>query len=183
MKRYLTIGILLVLAGFAGCSGCNPTYISHDYDPDAEFGAYRTFGWIDQTTMEDNRQAMMNLNPLVESRIKRAVNEGLAAKGLVLDESDPDLLLMYHVGVQSVTEIRETGYGYGWGGYGGGNVRADQFEEGTFMLDMVDTASQQLVWRGIAEGVLEENPSPASLDKSVNDMITRLLQKFPPPER
>jgi hypothetical protein len=38
-----------------------------------------------------------------------------------------------------------------------------------------------LVWRGIAEGVLEENITPEKLDKSINDMIGKLLKKYPPP--
>lgn len=178
MNKYPTIGLLLLFAGFAGCSGCNPTYISHDYDPKADFSAYHTFNWIDQSTMENGRQAAMHLNPLVEARIKRAVNERLTAKGLALDETAPDLLLVYHVGVQNVTEIRRTGYGWQ---FGGDNVRADQFEEGTFILDMVDTTTRRMVWRGIAEGVLDENPTAESLDKNVNDMIDKLLRKYPPP--
>ena len=60
-------------------------------------------------------------------------------------------------------------------------MRADQFQEGTFMLDMVDSSTHQMVWRGIAEGVLDDNPTAKKLDKDVNDMVGRLLRKFPPP--
>ena len=38
-------------------------------------------------------------------------------------------------------------------------------DEGTFMLDMVDTDTHQMVSRGIAEGVLEDNQTAKKLDK------------------
>jgi hypothetical protein len=175
MDRFFVV-FSLVIASVCACG--NPTYISHDYDPDADFDRYRTFGWIDQSTME-NRKQSMHMNPLVESRIQRAVNRGLSARGLTPDAENPDLLLVYHVGVQNITEIRRTGYGWR---YGGDNVRADQFQEGTFMLDMVDARTRRMVWRGIAEGVLEENPTPEKFDREVYEMVERLLRKYPPPE-
>jgi hypothetical protein len=115
---------------------------------------------------------------LLEARIKRAVNDGLTAKGLRLVDSDPDLLLAYHIGVQDITEIRTTGSGYGWDRY----TRADQFQEGTFVLDMIDAGTESLVWRGIAEGVIDENPTPEKMDKEVKDMVKRILDKYPPPK-
>lgn len=178
MKRYIHVLVLLVLAGFGGCSGCNPTYISHDYDVDTDFSRYRTYSWMPQEKM--NSEKSMHANPLVENRIKRAVAKNMSRKGFTPDAIYPDLLLVFHVGLQDITEISTTGYGYGYG-FGGGNTRVEQFQEGTFILDMVDSGTRKLVWRGIAEGVLEDNPTAKKLDKDVNDMIDRLLRKFPPP--
>jgi hypothetical protein len=156
---------------------CNPTYTSHDYDFDADFSAYKTYNWMEQTTMTEGQPQTFQQSGLLEARIKRAVKEQLSAKGLTLDPNNPDLELVYHIGVVNITEIRQTGTGYGMGD----NTRADQFQEGTFILDMVDKSTNKLVWRGIAEGVLEENISPEKLDKSINDMIGKLLKKYPPP--
>jgi len=76
-----------------------------------------------------------------------------------------------------ITEIRRTGYGYGFEN----NVRTDHFQEGTFILDMVDAKTNKLVWRGIAEGVLEEYPTPEKLEKNAKDTVQKLLTKYPPP--
>jgi hypothetical protein len=174
----LVAGIALVAASVM-LPGCNPTYISHDYDYDADFSQYQTFAWYEQTTMTEGTPRNVQESGLFEARIKRAVNEGMTGKGLRRVESDPDLLMVYHIGVQDITEIRTTGTGYGWDR----NTRADQFQEGTFILDMLDAGTKRLVWRGIAEGVIDENPTPEKLEKEVNDMVKRLLDKYPPPEQ
>lgn len=165
------------LAATISMLACNPTYVDHDYDVDADFSAYKTFAWLPQTTMSEGQPKATQQSSLMENRIKRAVNDGLEAKGLRLTETDPDLELVYHVGIQNVTEIRRTGYSYGFGG----TVRTDQFQEGTFILDMMDSRTKTLVWRGIAEGVLEEFTTPEKIEKNVREVVDKLLRKFPPP--
>ena len=166
------IAAALVLA----LSACNPTYIDYDYDPDVDFNRFRTFAWYEQTTMTEGTPQAIQMSGLLEARIKRAVNERLETKGLSLVENAPGLLIAYHVGVKNVTEIRSTGYGYGFSG----STRADQFQEGTFILDLIDTSVDKLVWRGTAEGVLEERPTTDQMDRDVDDMIKRLLLNYPP---
>ena len=41
-------------------------------------------------------------------------------------------------------------YGYGWGWYGSGrtNTYVNEWDEGTLLVDIVDAASNELVWRG-----------------------------------
>ena len=173
-------GFVAVVTALA-VSGCNPTYIDYDYDVDVDFTQYKTFAWYEQSTMSEGKPQAVQQSSLFEARIKRAVNEGMTNKGLRLVESDSDLILAYHIGIDNITEIRSTGYGYGWG-YGGGNTRADHFQEGTFILDMIDASTEKLVWRGIAEGVLDENPSPDKMDKDVQNTTERLLAKYPPPD-
>lgn len=168
---------IAVLAAATLLSACNPTYVDHDYDTDADFSAYKTFDWMPQETMSEGKPQATQMSSLMETRIKRAVHDGMVGKGLAQAAADPDLLLAYHVGVDNITEIRRTGYGYGFEN----NVRTDHFQEGTFILDMIDAKTNKLVWRGIAEGVLEEYPSPEKLEKSAKDMVQKLLTKYPPP--
>ena len=173
MRRALMgIAVALVLA----LPACNPTYIDHDYDPDVDFNRFRTFAWYEQTTMTEGTPQAIQQSGLLEARIQRAVTEGLEKKGLTLVENDPDLLIAYHIGVENITEIRTTGYGYGFSGH----TRSDHFQEGTFILDLIDTSVDKLVWRGTAEGVLEERPTPEQMERDVNDTVKRLLLNYPP---
>jgi len=172
------VRLIAALAAGAALTACNPTYIDHDYDMDADFSRFKTFAWLEQTTMTEGQPQAIQQSGLLEARIKRAVNEGMEGKGLRLVESDPDLIIAYHIGVKDYTEIRTTGTGWGFDR----RTRADQFQEGTFILDLIDAGADQLVWRGIAEGVLEEFPSPEQMDREVNDMVKRLLAKYPPPQ-
>jgi len=173
--KTIVLGSMITLA--LVLAACNPTYIEHDYDRDADFGQFKTFAWLEQTTMTEGTPQAVQQSGLLEARIKRAVNEGLEQKGLRLVESEPDLIIAYHIGVQDYTEIRRTGTGWGFDR----NTRVDQFQEGTFFLDLIDARQDKLVWRGIAEGVLDEYPSPEKMDREVKDMVNRLLKKYPPP--
>ena len=168
---------LLAIVMTLALTACNPTYIEHDYDRDADFSRFKTFAWLEQTTMTEGKPQAIQQSGLLEARIKRAVNEGLTSKGLRLVESEPDLVIAYHIGVQDYTEIRRTGSGWGFDRH----TRVDQFQEGTFILDLIDAGVDKLVWRGIAEGVLDDYPSPEKMDREVNDMVSRLLNKYPPP--
>lgn len=173
MKRKAVLAVLFTGLVLAGCS---PTYVEYDYDTDADFSAYRTFAWVSQESMSERAPQAIQMSSLMDSRIKRAVKDGMEAKGLEEASENPDLLLAYYVGVDNVTEIRRTGYGYGFED----NVRTDHFQEGTFILDMIDAKTNQLVWRGIAEGVLEERPTPDKVEKNVRDTVKKLLKKYPP---
>lgn len=168
---------ICVLVCAAALASCNPTYIEHDYDQDVDFSKFRTFAWMEQSTMTAGEPQAFQQSGLLEARIKRAVNDGLTQKGLRLVEAEPDLMIAYHIGVQDYTEIRRTGYSYQIGG----STRVDQFQEGTFILDLIAAKEDRLVWRWTAEGVLEENPTPEKLDRDVNNMVQRLLRKYPPP--
>ena len=175
MKSILKTFVIISAVGLAAC---NPTYIEHDYDKEVDFGQFKTFAWLEQTTITKGTPQAVQQSALLEARIKRSVNEGLAQKGLRLVESEPDLIIAYHIGLQDYTEIRRTGTGWGFDR----NTRVDHFQEGTFFLDLIDAKKDQLVWRGIAEGVLDEYPTPEKLDRDVNDMVQRLLKKYPPPK-
>ncbi|MFS2187900.1 DUF4136 domain-containing protein [Mucilaginibacter sp. Mucisp84] len=72
------------------------------------------------------------------------------------------------------------GYGgWGWGypygyGYGGGYARVP-YKEGTLIIDIMDTKSRKLVWRGFGVGELH-NPQKTvkELPKVVNGIIEQL---------
>lgn len=170
--------IVFFLVAVSVVAACNPTYIEHDYDDTVDFSRFATFAWIEQNTMTEGRPRAVQQSGLLEARIKRAVNEEMAGKGLQLVDTDPDLFIAYHIGVKDYTEIRTTGTGWGFDR----NTRVDQFQEGTFILDLIDAGADRLVWRGIAEGVLDEYPTPEKMDRDVNDMVKRLLAKYPPPK-
>ncbi|GGA88729.1 MULTISPECIES: DUF4136 domain-containing protein [Mucilaginibacter] len=73
------------------------------------------------------------------------------------------------------------GYGgWGWGypygyGYGGGGYARVPYKEGTLIIDIMDTKSRKLVWRGFGVGELH-NPQKTvkELPKVVNGIIEQL---------
>lgn len=191
MARILTILIVAVVAVAAGCSSIT---VRTDYDRDADFTLYRTFGWLPQPTSSISGSAAQAQarNDLMDKRILSAVNNQLVNRGLQIDTTSPDLLLAYHTGVQDKVEVTDWGYsypsygawggGYGYGGYGygGRNIDVYSYQEGTFILDFIDGKTHRLVWRGTATGVLDTNPNPEKSEKNINQVVEKLLAQYPP---
>jgi hypothetical protein len=47
------------------------------------------------------------------------------------------------------------------------------------VLDFVDAKKKELVWRGTASGVID----PGKTAEQINEVITKMLENFPPPKR
>ena len=115
---------------------------------------------------------------LQDSRIREAVSRALQVKGLNKTSSNPDLLLNYHAGKQQQVEVDSYGYGYGlWGG----GVDAYSYDEGTLIVDLVNSATQKLVWRGTVKAVLDDTPpSGQEAQDAMDSLMTQLFAKYPP---
>ncbi len=152
-----------------------------DFDPNADFSSYKTYGWLER---EDSIEGQ--LPDHLRIRLRRVTEEVLAEKGLEPAPAPPqtDLLLTYHFGASEEFRVnympyssyRTWGYGY-WGGYGGyTDVR--RYTEGTLVLDIVDAKTHQLVWFGSISKEIRSVDPPG---KRIGKTITKLMKNFPPP--
>jgi hypothetical protein len=87
------------------------------------------------------------------------------------------------------------GFGWGWGynpyfyygapfNYYGGLTYAEQehYKEGTLIIDLIDTRTRKIVWRGFGVGEVHNNPQKNidDLPKEVNGLLDQ-LQLIPAP--
>ena len=176
---WLALGLGLLAAGCAG-----PSKVLTDFDPSAEFPAFRTFAF---TGLTDKDQGGVLDNSLLRKRIEALVGQQLTAKGLqqVGLEERPDLLVHFWVGVKDKQRVESTGmpagaYGgrYGWGPNYGGNVTTYDYQEGTLIVDLVESSKKELVWRATIVGTLsgsqEENL------KMADTGIAKAFANYPP---
>jgi len=168
-------------------SGCSSVSVSSDYDPQVDFSPYRSFSWLPRP--DDNQSQAQS--PLLHQRIMAAIETQLGERGYVRsDAGSPDFLVGYHLRVENKLDVQtiNRSYGYGYGGYGrwgypaGGvsETRVTEYAEGTFILDIVDGSSNELAWRGSAQGRLRDRKTPAEREKAVNETVAAVLKKFPP---
>jgi hypothetical protein len=63
----------------------------------------------------------------------------------------------------------------GWA-WDGPDVTVRQYTEGTLVVDFVDPATHQALWRGTAVGVVKnpDNPNPDKVAKAVDKLMNRL---------
>ena len=154
--------------------------VKTDYDRTAEFSRYKTYSWRKVHTQ----------NPLWGDRIKADVASALAAKGWTEVESGGDVSIM----AMEMTEDHRTlntyydNFGDGWGwrrwgigfgdGFGTSTTTEETYKVGTLVVDLFDTNTKKLVWRGSASDTLSRK-SDKNI-KKLNSDLQRMFDHFPP---
>ncbi|MCU1286712.1 MAG: putative lipoprotein [Acidobacteriales bacterium] len=146
--------------------------VKTDYDRSANFAQYKTYSW----------QKVDTRDPLWEGRIKSAVDQALTAKGWtqVPSGGDVSLVAMETTKNQQSLNTFYNGFGGGWrwGGFGDSTTTVDNYKVGTLLLDMFDTQSKKLLWRGSASDTLS-NKSDKNI-KNLDKGVQKMLKDFPP---
>ena len=165
----------LALAAVA-VTACAPMRVDAFVARNTDFAEFRTYAWApaDQLATGDPR---LDNNEFFQTRVKAAVEKGLDERGLEkMTAGTADVVLHYHMSVTQ--EIDANGaderYGYCEG------CRPSVFDAGTLTLDLVDTRTNRLVWRGWAErsfdGMVD---SQQWLERQVDEAVDRILRKYP----
>ena len=152
-------------------------HVTTDYDRSAQFAEYRTYSWLHVETRD----------PLSVDRIKHAVNATLAAKGWTQVDPGADVSIM----ALEITRDQQTldtfydgvGGGWGWrhfggGGFGEATTTSDTYKVGTVVIDLFDTRTKQLIWRGAASDTLSDNSNKNI--KNLDEGVDRMFKQFPP---
>jgi hypothetical protein len=147
---------------------------SVDYDHKADFSQYNTYAWAQGHPVQD---------PFNHQRIVAAIDAQLAAKGWTRVESGqkPDALVLYRAAAteRKQANVWGTGYGPAWR-LGGGSARVDvdTIQVGQLVVDIMDAATQKLMWRGRASDTFSDKPEKN--EKKINKAAEKLFKKFPP---
>jgi Domain of unknown function (DUF4136) len=172
MKVCLIATMLLALPGIALAQKT-----SFDYDKSANFSSYKTYAM---------REGAKVGNPLIDNRIVAAIEHELAAKGFTKTETNPSLLVVYHVAFDKQQDI--SGYtsgtgAYGWrygGGMGTTDLRVSEILIGTLVIDLTDAAKKEVVWRGMGVKEIDTQAKAEKLDKNINGAVAKMLKNYPP---
>jgi Domain of unknown function (DUF4136) len=147
--------------------------VKTDYDHSANFSQYKTYSW----------EKVQTKDSLMVDRIKDAVNGALTAKGWTRLDSDGDVSVV----AMEITRNQQTlntfydGFGGGWrwgGGFGDATTTTETYKVGTLVVDLFDTKTKNLIWRGSSSDTLSNNAdkNTKNLDKGVQKMFAH----FPP---
>ena len=172
--------VLLLLAMVTCAFGCSNIRANVDYDPSVSFANLRTYDWRPggQKAPDDPRID----NSLLETRVHRAVDRELAAKGYQkVTTGEPDFLVGYHAVVEGKVDFRTVGGYYGYRGWGvAPQTYAYNYDEGTLLLDVIQPETMKLLWRGSASSTVRPSASPEQREKQINRAVEKILHKFPP---
>lgn len=161
--------LLLLLAGGASAQDVNT-----DYDHDVDFSKYKTFAWVASKSPTEG---------FADKRIKQAVEQQLKGKGLQPSAgATPDLYIVYKVGVKQSTSAPEPDFHYNPDRLDDHSSSAQVVSlEGKLVVDLVDGARKELVWRGTA--VAEVSEESAKNKEKIEKAVNKMFKKFPPPPK
>jgi hypothetical protein len=153
--------------------------VKTDFDRNADFNRYKTYSWANVHTE----------NPLWVDRIKAAINSTLAAKGWTEVESGGDVSIMAmemtkdHRTLNTYYDNFGGGWGWGWRGgfgdnFGTATTTEDTYRVGTLVVDLFDTGTKKLIWRGSASDTLSSKADKNI--KKLNTDVEKMFEHFPP---
>jgi hypothetical protein len=166
-----------LLVSLLAASGASAQKVTVQFDSSADFSKYKTFA-IRNGTLNSRNPALNS--ELIKKQIEADIRRDLTARGLTEatgatgETARPDLNVVYHFGSQPRSELEA--YPAGWRGWGTQWVRVP-FAEGTLVIDLRDTSTHSMVWRGIAS---EEKSEAAKIQGKLDDMVRKSLEKYPP---
>jgi hypothetical protein len=158
-----------------------------DYDKDYDTSGIETFAWN-----ETSETSVADTNPLLHSRIVNGIEYYLTLGGAREVTDSPDVYVTYHASTRKELSVDTTvhGYGYpsGWGyygrrpygyhgGYGTATTTVRTYDKGTLIVDVWDTASKQLVWRGTADNITVTS-NPTKMEKRIDKALKKMVNKW-----
>lgn len=187
MIKSLTTKWLAVVAFVLTAAGC-ATSPSHDYDQSVNFGELKTYSWLSSKALESDDPRIANT--LFNDRVVAAVDRELAARGYAKVQGESDFKVVYHMSIDTKTREDRVHSHYGYHPYDWAwrspyhtlstETRIREYDEGTLIIDVVDSAGERLWWRGDASSTVRKNYGPEQATKRINDAVTKILSAFPP---
>ncbi|HLG57593.1 MAG TPA: DUF4136 domain-containing protein [Vicinamibacterales bacterium] len=179
MHRSTRIDSLIAATALAlalnGCATVRPhSYLGRGID----FGDYRTYAWGPVGALSTGDPRLDN-NQIFIGLVEAAVDRQLAAKGFEKTKR-PAAQLLIHLHARLDQRLESNSIDREYRRRDGAEYRPFVYEAGTLLLDLIDTRTNGLAWRGWAEGSLDgviDNQD--SMEASIDDAVAKILARLP----
>ena len=176
----------LFLVLFAGLGPAVSAKTTTDFDPNIDFGKFKTFAYVGAV----ENLVSIEIDPeLINIRFHRMVVRELEKKGLreVSPGQNPDLVVRYWANPATQVDVAVMG---NWGAYGPyitgdwsgvfNSVSAGNRHMGMLILDLIDPKAKALVWRAY---LVRKMSDPDKDPKKAEDEFSESFKGFPPSEK
>lgn len=167
-------------------SGCaSGPDVRGDYDRSADFGKYRTYGFVAPAGTDGG-----DFRSLTTQMLQNAAAAQMEQRGYTRAEN-PDLVINFTGKLEEKVDIESTpapyygpGWGYGgwygapWGGWGGTEVSTRRYNVGTLVMDVVDREKRQVVFQGGVEGVVTKKMME-NREAATTAAVGHIFSKYP----
>jgi hypothetical protein len=161
---------------------CSSIHVNREYDSATDFSRYHTFEW--KVGAKFPPGSPLGPGSEVDQHFKHAIEAQLAAKRLrPATDGKPDLYVTYYAYGTDKLDLTGVDYklapGVSWVGDPSTHTERS-YTEGTLEVDLVDAASNHLVWHGTAT---DSEQSLEALRNRIDDAVERLFRGYPPRRR
>ncbi len=181
------IRLLLIILLIMSISACSSVKVSQDFDLDKPIPQVNSYQW---TSGEQGETGDVRVDsPLLDARIRKAVDRVLAAKGIQkigAGTSAYKVAYQFSISKKIRSDDVRTGVGFGMGSYGrhGGvaistGSTVTTYDEGLLVIDFTD-ARGELIWRGNGTRHLPQHTDPEKTEEIYNELVEKILGQFPP---
>jgi len=164
----VTLGALTVTA-------CATMQVNSYVERGADVTRYRTYQWAPAGPQAIGDPRLDN-NEFFRDRIQAQVDRRLGERGFEIAASTPDLLVQYHASVAQ--EINANGVDQP-------NTDCEEcepyvFDAGTIVVSLVDARTSRLVWRGWAEGSIDDAiDNQTFMERRIDEAVARIMEQLP----
>lgn len=181
-RLHLALAALLSLSG-----GCATSYEVHTMAaPKATLTEFHSFHIMPTPHRRDGFTPTGDYDPMVSNSItnralRASVQSAFESRGYVDEAWSPDFVVAVYASARDKLDLTQWQYTpYPWWPHRwsmGISTYGTQYKEGTVIVDVIDPASLDLLWRGSATATLGDNP--AENTKELQKAAAAVVAKFP----
>ena len=170
--------ILFVAAMALVLAGCASNVVT-DYNSATVFGNYAS--WAFAPNQQDS-----GFTSLDDCRVRNAIEREFTRKAMKkLPDTEADLLVSWQIVPEERLEQVGVGLGFGFGrGNFGWALSAPppvrEITEGKLVVELADRRNEEVVWRAASRRYLNENQSPETRRKLIDEVVSEMFSKYPP---
>ena len=161
INRLLVFGLIIFTVSCATTVEI-PKDVNWDYDVNVNLGVLKTYNLRPVSTT-------IGIEHLMLERIKTAIDTELIFKKLKKTSDNPDFLV-------AIYGVRSKIFTTAWRGPGEDLI----IEKGKLILKFIDPKTGRVIWWGETRAILDPDMNPGNKTDMVNEVVRRILQKFPP---
>ncbi|PQJ82597.1 DUF4136 domain-containing protein [Polaribacter glomeratus] len=152
---------------------CSSAKVMTDFDNAINFSDFKTYGYYEDVGK--------GLNELDIKRVISALNLEMEQNGFA-DLDNPDFFINITSKISESRNRNSIGIGLGNGGFGlsGGIPIGGKKLNEEFVIEFVNSKTNQVIWEGILNSKIKEKRTPEEKEAHFQKVITKILEKYPP---
>jgi hypothetical protein len=183
--NFLGLGELACAAALFLTSCASGPQVRADYDKAADFGRYRTYGFVAQSGTDTSDSKSLGTQWLQNAAAREMENRGYTRS------DTPDLVINFKGKLEEKTDIESVPgpyYGSAWGyrglygapygGWGGAQTYVSRYTVGTLVIDVVDREKREVVFQGTTEGIVTEKMQE-NREQTISQAVAQIFSKYP----